>query len=133
MFDKVIVTPTETRHVPYEKTVTIKRAPTDESIRLWDEMKDKAYKSILGTLVVSDNSLNLSAIAYRDMLSLEFKVAYKVVLNGRDIAGVISVKSWDEPERMELLGRIHAEVAKELALELTNLIANSHEIKWSVK
>jgi len=33
--------------VPYEKTVIEKRAPTDDSIRLYEEIKTKAYKSII--------------------------------------------------------------------------------------
>ena len=58
MFNKNFVFPqTRTEHVPYEKSIVEHRAPTDDSIRIWEEMKEKAYKSILGSIELRDNAL----------------------------------------------------------------------------
>ncbi len=49
MFDyKILINRTE--FIPYEKTIIEKRAPTDESIRLWNEIKEKAYATIRDTI-----------------------------------------------------------------------------------
>jgi hypothetical protein len=47
MFNKEIHVHNKSHAVPYEKTVKEYRAPTDESISLYSEMKEKALKSIL--------------------------------------------------------------------------------------
>ena len=41
MFDNYIVRKGSTTYVPYEKVVTEKKAPTDESIKLLKEMEEK--------------------------------------------------------------------------------------------
>lgn len=56
MFNKNYIMPRkETEFVPYEKTVTINRAPTDESVRLMKEFEEKALKKITDTYFVESS------------------------------------------------------------------------------
>lgn len=52
MFDKHYLSFEETR---VNSTVNINRAPTDESIKLFKEMQDKAYSSVISNIEVKTN------------------------------------------------------------------------------
>tara|TARA_R110000803_G_scaffold78075_3_gene143110 strand:- start:961 stop:1434 length:474 start_codon:yes stop_codon:yes gene_type:complete len=56
--------------VPYEKTVIEKRAPTDDSIKLWDEYLEKAKNRILSVFKLEDNTIgqgvNAIVVAFVD-------------------------------------------------------------------
>ena len=41
-------------YVPHEMTVTINRAPTDQSVALLNEMQDKAVKNLIKTVNIKD-------------------------------------------------------------------------------
>jgi len=47
MFNKTIVCPTEVREVTKEVNVTETRASTDDSIRIYSEVKEKALNSVI--------------------------------------------------------------------------------------
>jgi hypothetical protein len=66
MWDRTIVN--RTNYVPYEKSVNIteKKAPTDESIRLYGELQEKAFKSIIDTFKLNNNIVNGVVIAAQD-------------------------------------------------------------------
>jgi hypothetical protein len=78
-------------HIPYEKTVIEKRAPTDDSIRLFEEMKDKAYHSILESVCINQNTFTGKAILAKDWQSAQYIAMYKFVLNGTAYEGRIEV------------------------------------------
>lgn len=63
MFDRVTIQQGK-EAVPYAKTVTVHehKAPTDESIRLYQEIEEKAFQNILHRIQVNDNALNFGAI-----------------------------------------------------------------------
>jgi len=90
MFDAYVTRSRE--YVPYDKTVTVNRAPTDESIKLWEEMKEKAYKSIIHKIQISDNVVNGKAIVYNDIPSMDEACMYEVVVNGRKFEGKFVVE-----------------------------------------
>ena len=118
MFDTYTKSPSE--YIPYEKTIIHKRAPTDESIELYEEMKEKAYNSILDSIKVDGNILNFSAIVYKDPNSFHTICKYKVVLNGYNIIGEIKV---DETEfrllrKEEIQKKIFEDVSKYITFEL---------------
>ena len=51
-------------YVPYEKSVTEHRAPTDDSIRIINEMEQKIKQNLLGKLVIKQNFLNAEALFF---------------------------------------------------------------------
>ena len=87
MFDKYYTKGTE--HIPYTKTINIGRAPTDESIKLYEEIKEKAFKSILDSMNISGNTVNVNAILYQDDSSFQRVLRYKYILNGDESEGKI--------------------------------------------
>ena len=125
----IFMVPTErTIHIPYGKTIIEKKAPTDESIKLYEKIKEKAYNSILDTIIVNDNSLNLKAILYKDPFSWKQVCKYKVLLNGSEISGSISIKNIDltsPSTKDDLLRKIVAKVAEKLAVDLVKLTIHS--------
>ena len=82
---------TRTEYVPYEKTVTVteNRAPTDDSIRLWDEMRQKALDSIVKELTVEVSMVKATVIVLMAPTSLAespFELTFlgRFNLNGKD-------------------------------------------------
>lgn len=61
MFDKHYLSFEETR---VNSTVNINRAPTDESIKLFKEMQDKAYDSIVSNIEVKTNSFTGKIVGF---------------------------------------------------------------------
>jgi hypothetical protein len=62
MFDTKEYHTHNTEYKPYEKLVVEKKAPTDDSIRLYGELLEKAYGSILSKFKCEGNTLNLKGI-----------------------------------------------------------------------
>lgn len=88
MFDKTFIQPTRTEYVPYEKTVTIteKKAPTDESIKLFYEMREKAKENLIKEFEVNDNIINAQVFSFNNNdFSMDKLMYIKFVLNGKTI------------------------------------------------
>lgn len=129
MFDTYIKREKQTEYVPYEKKVTIHRAPTDESVKLYEEFKKKAYDSILDSISINNNILNFSAIVYRDPYSYKTSVRYKILVNGREMTGEVELKhGYDYPtvDRSTAVQKIFEDLAESLTLKLlTNMLSDS--------
>ena len=67
-------------------TITIKeeRAPTDDSIRLLQEMEAKAAKSIIDKIIVEDNIVNGAIYIMEDHLANAKVIYIKFKLNGEE-------------------------------------------------
>src|SRR4051812_2071854 len=77
----------KTEHVPYVKEVKITehKAPTDESVKLLNEMQEKAKKNIIATIHIEQNYLKAIVIYTQDdVVSGRMKYAIKFNLNGKD-------------------------------------------------
>lgn len=81
-----------TEYIPYEKEVREIKAPTDDSIRLYQEIKEKAYKDILYSIERHDNEFNFNAIVYKDHISYSTVCSYVFTLNGKKIEGDIELQ-----------------------------------------
>ncbi len=107
-------------YIPYVKTEV--RAPTDDSIRLWDEMKKKAYDSLINELNVDLIGCKGKAIVYRDILSLNTICEYKFNLNNIKFNGKVNIKE-EEVEsskliKIQLAQHLAAYIAKQLLGEI---------------
>lgn len=118
MFNTTVINPVRVEHVPYEKAVTINRAPTDASIKLWEEMRDKAYASLLESITISDNGMNGRAIVMRDLYTDKVKFKYEFTLNGRSYGGSGDFTDYDIKGRRELAEKIYNSLAGAIAVEL---------------
>lgn len=82
MFDTTIV-----KQAPaYPQTIHEHRAPTDESVRLLNEMQSEAKVNIIKNIIVDDNVVNGSITIMQDYYSMgkKYVVYFKFNLNGRD-------------------------------------------------
>jgi len=112
-----------TNYVPYEKTVVEKRAPTDESIRLYEEIKEKAYNSILDSLSVIDNTFNFKVILYKDIYSFSNIVRYLFTLNSKEFDGEYRTNLENLSNKQELFEELYNKLATTIAEQLiTTLI-----------
>jgi len=114
MFDRYSLGGVRTEYV--EKTVNIKRAPTDESIRLYEEIKDKAYKSILNTIggdIV--NIVNFKAFEINQNWNSFEKVAYyRFIMNDQIIEGNFEINRFS---REDIVMQIYRNLAESIAKE----------------
>lgn len=108
---------------PYEKTVIEQRAPTDESIKLYEELKQKAYASILDTIVVNDNTVNIKAIVYEDLYSYTRVCRYAFSINGRPYEGEYKRSCFEKLDKVLVTREIVKHVAQSIATQLVPLLA----------
>ncbi len=73
-------------YVPYTKTVHEHRAPTDESIKIFDEMRRKAEEHIVAKVIIKDNTVNGMLLAF-DEGGMMDNIRYygRFTLNGKEI------------------------------------------------
>lgn len=84
MFDKTIVFPTKVYDSGYTPvTVTEKRAPTDESVRLLKEMEEKAREKIIDSFAVKDTHFECKIFQEKDFLTLDTKFVVIYSMNGK--------------------------------------------------
>ena len=85
-FNDVYNPPTgDTEYVPYEKIVTIteKKAPTDESLRLLLEMQEKVRKSIINTERINNNVIDGILFTFAPQMgSLDQTLFFRFKING---------------------------------------------------
>lgn len=133
MFDTYVNRHT-TEYVDRNITVKEYRAPTDESVKLLNEMTDKALKNIVNTFSTTNNTLQLTAAVYEDYRYEKREFLCKFVLNGKSHALQVGIPTWEfnTPEAMieELYKRICNELAVELMQPLLKEIQNASRY-WS--
>ena len=121
MFNKTFIYEKRSTEVlPYEKTVNINRAPTDESIRLLKEFEEKAVENIIDKIHVNDNNINgLVLIKQIQLNPFNHKFYWKFTLNGKEYRGDVELQlsSWEMRNLVNLLAQ---EISKVITAELIN-------------
>ena len=112
---------------PYAKTVTEIKAPTDDSIRLYGEMLDKARKELVIAYNI-DNDIKLSVNCYTDHTDSHL-ATYKLNINGKEINGNIRLYDRIEEVRMEYSNKdvLYNLIKERIAMELVE--AFLHQLK----
>ena len=103
------------RNVYVNTTVTEKRAPTDESVRLLKEMEAEARKKITETTVVSNTEFTCKLHKYHDPANCADNYAVIYTLNGqqRRLDIMVEIYKMMTPEQVACL--IRDEVAVDIA------------------
>jgi len=71
---------------PSKMDVTEKRAPTDESVRLLNEMQQKAFDNVVSCIQLSNNQLkDITCWIYPDQYSFDERARIRFELNGKVI------------------------------------------------
>lgn len=114
MFGRTYVVPGP-RSVSHHHTVTEKRAPTDESVRLLREMESAAEAQVLEAIRLTDNGFECVVHAMRDGPTDDTVLRAIFSLNGKRLTA--DARGWDKraPELVEMLiDAIAAKVATEI-------------------
>jgi hypothetical protein len=87
MFDRIVITPNPPPKATYANTkveVTEKRAPTDESVSLLNEMQKEARANIVKTIKINDNFVEGITTVFRGTVrGYVFMVYFKI--NGEEV------------------------------------------------
>jgi len=105
-------------YIPYAKTIIEKKAPTDDSIKLYDEIKEKAYNSILYAIPLEDNVFKGNLIIYQDICQFNKVCKYLFFLNGIKYEGSFDVDDNLLLRKDELIFRIYKRLSDEISKQL---------------
>lgn len=122
---------TTTVYVPFEKTVREYKAPTDESIRLLNEMQEKAQQNIINTVLIDENNIKGISIYFQDeIITNKIKYFLRFILNGKEysVNGQISRDEWNAMNRSVyialdsnfMIKELHKKFSEAIAAELMN-------------
>jgi len=119
MFDRITLGHTGKEYVPYAKTINIGRAPTDESVKLYGEFQEKAYKSILDSMQISGNVFNFNAIITKSADTFEKCLRYRFRLNSTEYEGKIAIDVLAESmDKVAAVEDIYRDLANEIAKKI---------------
>jgi|WetSurMetagenome_2_1015567.scaffolds.fasta_scaffold984407_1 hypothetical protein len=108
----------DTEYKPYVKTVIENRAATDESIKFYDEIKEKAYDSILCTIPIQNNSFNGNLMIYKDICQFNKICKYIFYLNGKEFKGSFDIDDNFSLDREKLIFNFYKILSEEIAKQL---------------
>jgi len=99
------------------------RAPTDESIKIYKELEEKALKNLISTTQLEDNSFNATWHVFHDFMNYENKAICRYKLNGVEYKFEVGVDRIHQGEALakEMLKKIREKVADHLFISLTGL------------
>lgn len=115
MFDRTIVHQAP-GHIRAEISVTEKRAPTDDSVRLLREMEAKAKAEVIKAVAINDNLFNGVIHTMFDALSYRTTVRLVYSMNGKKLTTDYHI---DDSRSLDdsIAGLIDA-VARDIAIEI---------------
>lgn len=104
-----------------EVTITEKRAPTDESVRLLREMEAKAQAEVLKAVSITDNGFDCVIHQFRDHLSdlMRWRAVFK--LNGKQMTADIETDPREDfggGANLQAMMKLRDEMAKVIAAEV---------------
>jgi len=95
-------------YVPYEKTVVEQRAPTDDSIKLLNEMQEKVMTNIMDRHLTTNNVLNVNWFSNPITPWGGLQFSCRFTINGRKFDFTVDV------DRHEILGSKPADIVKRM-------------------
>ena len=98
----------------YPQNVHVHIAPTDKSIELYEEIKTKAYSSIIESFSLKDNTVNFDGIIYKDYLRMDCKCAGVFKINNKDFKFEFDVTDFYD-DKDKILLEIYNKISNELS------------------
>lgn len=117
MFDTYVQRHT-TEYVDRNITVNEHRAPTDESVKLLNEMTEKALNNIVKTFSTTNNTLQVTAAVYEDYRNQQREVLCKFVLNGKENILRVDIPTYEYDTPKKIVQELYKQVCNKLALEI---------------
>lgn len=79
------------------------RAPTDESIKIFNDLKEKASASVLDSFIVKNNRFDTELAVFLYAEDYSKIVSYKMMINGKSLTGKFKIPSQDIHNREKIL------------------------------
>jgi hypothetical protein len=73
-----------TQYIPYEKSVKIQHAPTDEGLKLLHEMEQKIKDNLINSIKVEGNVFNFKSMIFLTFNSFNYYGMLGYTLNGKE-------------------------------------------------
>lgn len=116
-----VTTINQTKEVARKIEVTEQRAPTDDSVRLYGEMRQKVLDELSERYQMASNELKVHWGVFQDFRGQEMKVHGRIVLNGHPVDFETVIREWErEPikiiaeARKAIIGAISRVVLEDL-------------------
>src|SRR4051812_19914415 len=117
---------THVRQGPEHIDVREFRAPTDDSIRIVEEMREKLAESWIRSYRLQNNVFNGSWDAFYDNFGRTFRFLGKFKINGVDHETNFSVDAFDlKAESNKMVRLLHKHIVEQIAAVITIEILNS--------
>jgi len=121
MFDTYV---NRTEQVTREVIVKEYRAPTDESVKLLNEMQKKALDNIVSQFSTSNNHLQMKCAVVENNYEQARLFISKFTLNGKSHRFDIKINSLDVQTEEDLITSVYERVCAELAKEFMQPLFN---------
>ncbi len=123
MFDKTIVNQKVKEYVPYVKTEV--KAPTDDSVKLLNEMQVKARENIIDSISLRNSSFDAVFTVFEDVRSYSKVVSYKYILNCKTFRGEIKFDSSETHSRQSIIELVCDKIKNSIFGEITGPLAQA--------
>ena len=94
------------------------RAPTDESVKLLNDMQEKAKANLIYTFSTSNNLLQATWAEYVDQITDTYKFFCKYTLNNKDYYTEINLNNWQLESVEHKVDLLYAKLCQKLTQEL---------------
>jgi len=126
MFNNYTFETRGTQFTRVKSTTTEHRAPTDDSVRLLNEMQEKARDNIIKTITVSDNAVNGIIIVFKNLMENSYEVIADFTINGKEYMVKKQTTRAQVELNEEILRYMVEEVGHTIAMELAKDIKFSN-------
>jgi hypothetical protein len=109
------------------------RAPTDESIRIYSEMVEKAEESIVCKLSTGDNAIKANAIIFHNASLGEYHCRFHFTINGIPFDSEVALDKIEvglSLDGRDAYNRVIARIAESLTHALINYMQPDFHWKW---
>ena len=104
-------------------TVTEKRAPTDESVRLLKEMEKAARDKVIASIELDSNLVKGRVFVMKEVLSGKNNFAVLMDINGKRVEIRVSTNEYDSPDAQ--LQEVYQEIGRRIAAEVMPAVFDS--------
>lgn len=119
---------THTSHVTSNSTVTEKRAPTDDSVKLLKEMEKAAENKLLSRIEINNTLLEIVAFEVSEnVLDRGYKCLFVVKINGKIIEHAVDISKHNTPQ--ELMQEVYRKISETFTEELLKASVSMEKIQ----
>lgn len=103
-------------YIPYEKTIVEHKAPTDDSIRLLNELREKTLQNIIDSIYVNNNVINFVGFILQDGMLLDgtdrIYAIFKIMINNMPYSDKFIIQKQNINNKSDFIRIIVSEISK---------------------